>query len=113
HPLDDLAIESFLNGDVRHGGRRRRTVPMLQAGWKPHHIAGTNFFDWSAFTLRVTATARDDERLTKRMCVPRGACARLERDARAGSARRCVGLEQRIYSHCAAEPIRRTFGRSL
>jgi hypothetical protein len=40
HPVNDLAVELFLNGDVRHSGGRRRTVPVFLAGLKPDHITG-------------------------------------------------------------------------
>lgn len=29
HPVDGSAVEPFLNGEVRHGGRRGRARPML------------------------------------------------------------------------------------
>ena len=41
----------------------------------------------------------DDQRLTKRMRVPRAARARLERDMSAGYARRIARLEQRVDAH--------------
>ena len=49
HPLDDLAVERFLNGDMRHGGSRRGTVPVPHAGWKPDDIAWPDFLDRAAF----------------------------------------------------------------
>src|SRR5439155_2475900 len=45
HPLHDLAVECFLNRDVRHRGGRRSPMPMLQARREPDHIAGTNLLD--------------------------------------------------------------------
>src|SRR5215218_9151162 len=39
HPVDILAVQRFLNGNVCH---RRCSVPMLQAGRKPDHVAGPN-----------------------------------------------------------------------
>ena len=41
HPIDRIAIQRFLNGDVRHRGRRRGAVPMLLVRCKPDQIAGT------------------------------------------------------------------------
>jgi hypothetical protein len=29
HPFDDLTVEIFLNGDMRHGGGRHRAMPSL------------------------------------------------------------------------------------
>jgi len=51
----------------------------------------------------------DNERLTKRMRVPYGARAWLERDARARGACRSICLKQRINPHRASEPIGRSF----
>src|SRR5439155_8583640 len=45
HPLDDLAVECFLNRDVRHCVGRSSPMPMLQARREPDHIAGTNLLD--------------------------------------------------------------------
>src|SRR5947207_2298945 len=35
HPVDDLAVQLFLDGDMRHGCRRRGAMPMLFARWAP------------------------------------------------------------------------------
>src|SRR2546430_8453564 len=113
HPVHDLAVECFLNRNVRHGCCRRSTMPVLQSGREPDHVAGTNFLDEAALALRPTATACDNERLTERMRVPRSARARLERDARTGGPCRSVCLKQRIDAHRAGEPISRTFGGRL
>ena len=40
HPVDGLAVERFLDGDVRHRRGRRRAVPVLLAGREPDHVAG-------------------------------------------------------------------------
>ena len=42
-PIDHLAIQTFLDGDVRHCRRRRSAVPMLLARRKPDHIARPDF----------------------------------------------------------------------
>ena len=81
HPFDDLAVERFLNGDVRHGGSRCGTVPVLHARWKPDDIAGADFFDRAAFALRPAAACRDNEPLAERMRVPGRPGTRLESDA--------------------------------
>src|SRR5918999_3794795 len=39
HPVDVPAVERLLDGNMRHGRRRRRTVPMLEGRRKPHDIA--------------------------------------------------------------------------
>src|SRR2546421_5017196 len=51
HPVDVLSVLSFLDGDVRHRVRRRRSMPMLQTRRKPHDIAGADFFDRAALAL--------------------------------------------------------------
>jgi hypothetical protein len=50
-PIDVLAVLKFRNGDVRHRGRRRRSMPMLQSRRKPDDIAGPDFLDRSALGL--------------------------------------------------------------
>src|SRR6266542_452099 len=88
HPLDQFSVQRFLNGNVRHRGRWRSAVPMLFTRRKPDHIARPDFLDRSALALRPSKTRRDDQRLTEWMCVPCGACTRLERDACATNTRR-------------------------
>jgi hypothetical protein len=39
HPLDALTVEKFLNGDMRHAGRCRRSMPMLLTRRDPHNVA--------------------------------------------------------------------------
>jgi hypothetical protein len=48
HPVDGLAVELFLNGDVRHGRGRRSTMPMLLARGEPDHVTRPDFFDRSS-----------------------------------------------------------------
>src|SRR5438093_12390400 len=43
YPLDHFAVGRFLNGNVRHGGRRRSAVPMLPVRLKPAHTARPDF----------------------------------------------------------------------
>ena len=40
HPVDNLPVELFLNGDVCHGGGQRRPMPVLLAGREPDYILG-------------------------------------------------------------------------
>jgi hypothetical protein len=62
-PLNCFAVELFLNSDVRHGRRRRGSVPMLLSRREPHDIARVDFFDGSAPALRATAAGGYDKRL--------------------------------------------------
>ena len=63
----------------------------------------------SAPALRPAETGGDDQRLAKRMGVPRGAGAGLEGDAGAEAARRFGRLKQRVDANGAGE----VFGRSF
>ena len=88
HPVDHLAVELFLNGDVGHGRGRRGAMPVLLAGREPDHVAGPDLLDRAALALHPAAAGRDDQRLPERMRVPGSASARLERDAGALDERR-------------------------
>src|SRR3954452_23781859 len=69
-PIDHLAVEPLLNGDVRHGCRGRRPVPVLLARRKPHHATRMDLLDRAALPLDPAAAGRDDERLPERVRVP-------------------------------------------
>src|SRR5262245_22529067 len=109
HPFHGLAVETFLHGDVRHGGRRRGAVPMFFARRDPDHVTRPNLLDRPAQPLRAAAAGQHDQRLAERMRVPRGPGAGLECDAGADHTRRVGCLVQRIEAHRAGE----VFGRSL
>src|SRR5438067_975111 len=96
HPVDDLAVQRFLDGDMGHRRRRLGAVPMLLAGRRPDHVTWADLLDRSAPALHPTAARRDDQRLAERMGVPVAAGARLESDGGAGHAPRLGRLEQRI-----------------
>src|SRR6266446_4966859 len=113
HPVHNLPVECLLNGDVRHGGSGRSTMPVLQSWREPDHITGPDLLDRAVLALHPANTGCDNQRLTERMLVPRGARTRLERDARTGGACWSVCLKQRINTHRAGEPIARTFGGRL
>ena len=95
-PIDDLTVELFLDGDMRHGRGRRGTVPMLLARRKPDHVTGMDFLDRAALPLDPTAAGRDDQGLPQRMGVPCRPSSGLERDAGTGRTCRSVCLEQRV-----------------
>src|SRR4051794_1744084 len=109
HPVNDLAVELLLDGDVCHARGRRGSVPVLFAGRKPDHIAGTNLLDRAAFALRPATARCDDESLSKRMYMPRSPRTRFERYASTLNQRGIRCLEERIDSYVPREPI----GRSL
>src|SRR5258707_9203393 len=113
HPVDDLTVELFLNGDMRHGRGRRSTMPMLLARREPDHIAGMDLLDRAALALHPTATGCDNQRLTQRVCMPCGSSAGLECDTGVSRACRSVCLEQGIDAHRAGKPIGRSFAGRL
>src|SRR5690348_16774858 len=96
HPIDDFAVERFLDGDMRHRRRRRGAVPMLLARWTPDHITGPDFLDGFAPALGPTEASRDNQALPERMRVPCGSRPRLETDACAADTRGLGGLEEGI-----------------
>ena len=59
----------------------RGPVPMLFARREPDHVAGPDFLDRPAPTLRPAAAGRHDQGLAERMRVPCGTGAGLEGDA--------------------------------
>jgi len=59
-PVDDFAVFSFLDGDVRHGSGGRSAVPVFLAGCEPDHVAGMDFFDGAGFALGPSAACRDN-----------------------------------------------------
>src|SRR5271166_4373542 len=87
-PVDRLAAELFLNGDVGHCGGGRRAVPVLLARREPHDVARSDLLDRAALALDPSAPRGDDQGLAERMGVPRCPRAGLEGDAGAGRARR-------------------------
>ena len=105
HPIHDLAVEPFLNCDVRHGRGGCSAVPMLLSRRESNHIAGVNLLDRAAFPLRPTAAGGHDEGLPKRMRMPRSPCARLKGDQGAGNESWVGSLKQRINADCAGKPV--------
>src|SRR4051794_33416667 len=69
HPIDSLAVERFLDGDMRHRSGRRGAVPVLQSRWKPDHVARRDLFDRATLALHPSKSCSDDQRLAKRVRV--------------------------------------------
>src|ERR1700744_2060494 len=86
HPVDDLAVQRFLNGDVGHRGGGRGAVPVLLTRREPDHIAAANFLDQAALALHAADPGGDDKGLTQWMGVPGRAGSGLERDTCAAGA---------------------------
>jgi len=51
-PIDSVAIKLLLDGDVRHSGSWRGSMPVLLSRLEPDNIAGPNLLDRAAFALR-------------------------------------------------------------
>ncbi len=112
-PLDDLAIEAFLNGDVGHGGGGGGAVPVFFSGGEPDDVAGVNLFDGTACALDPSAASGDDQGLSEGVGVPGGACSGLEGDGGAGNQGGVGCLKERVDADGAGEPVCGTFAGGL
>src|SRR3954453_21508599 len=108
HPLDRRAVERFLDGDMRHGCRGGRAVPMLFAWLKPDHVARADFIDGTALPLHPADARGDNQGLTKRMRVRGSPGAGFERDSRTANAALRRRSEERVDAHGPGEPVRRS-----
>ena len=78
HPIDRLAVELFLNGNVRHGRGWRGAMPMLLARREPDHVTRPDFLDRAAPALHP-----DRSQPSRSASGPADGCAmRFERRAR-------------------------------
>src|SRR5712691_5253395 len=99
YPVDDLAVDLFRKGDVRHGRGRRGAVPMLLTRRDPHDITLPDLLDRPAPLLDPTGAGRHDQDLTARMGVPCSAGAGVERNQTPRPLQRIVRLEQGVAAH--------------
>ena len=111
HPVHGLAIELFLNGDVRHSRGRCGAVPMLLTWMEPDDVPGSNDLFWAILALRPSAAGRDDQGLTERMGMPGSTSARLEGNAGTHRAGRSGRFKQRINADSAGKPLGGAFLR--
>jgi len=108
HPVNDLAVELFLYGDVRHGRGWRSAVPVLLAGREPDNITMPDLLDRTAFALSPAEARGHDERLPKRMRMPCISCTGFEGHNSALNKRRIRRLEKQMDTHPPSEPLRRS-----
>ena len=80
-------------------------MPVLLSGREPHHIAGTYLVDGPTFALNPSQACGDNQGLTERVCVPGGACARLESHARADHTGGRGCLKQRVDANRAGKMV--------
>src|SRR6266566_3705926 len=113
HPVGGLAVETFLNGDVRHGRGCRGAVPMFLPRREPDHVTRPHFLDRPPPALDPAAACRHDQGLAQRVAVPCGASAGLERDT--GPDHPCwIGcLEQGVNAYRAGKILGRSFAGRL
>src|SRR5579884_4571801 len=98
---------------MRHGRGCRSSVPMFLTGREPDHITRPDLLDWPACALGPSATRRDNESLTERMCVPCSPRTRLKGYAGALDKCRIGRLKEWINAYGAREPIGRSFTGGL
>jgi hypothetical protein len=55
-PVDGLAVETFLNGDVRHGCGWHGPMPVFLSRLKPDHVTGPNFLNGTSPALEPPAS---------------------------------------------------------
>src|SRR5436305_323128 len=113
HPVHDLAIFLFLNGDMRHASVRGRAVPVLFARGEPDYITGTNLLDLPAPALNPSKAGGYDQSLAERMSVPRSSCTRLEGNAGTLNKTRVRRLEEGVDADASGEPVRGPLRGSL
>src|SRR3954449_10968891 len=80
HPVDILAVDSLLDGSVRHARGGRRAVPVFHARRDPHDITWPDLLLRAAPLLHPPEPGGDNQDLTHGMGVPARASAGLERD---------------------------------
>src|SRR6185312_2788560 len=107
-PVDGLAVEHLIDGDVSHRGLDGGAMPVLFAGREPDDVAGPNFLDWSAPALHATDARGDDQRLPEGMGVPGGSGTRLERDLSSLGTSGFGRAEKRVDPDGSGEPVGRT-----
>jgi hypothetical protein len=90
-PIHILAVERFLDGDMRHRRRRRRAMPMLQTRRKPDDVPWPDLLDGPALALNPPETGGGDQNLAERMAVPRGSGTRFEGNLARANARAGLG----------------------
>src|SRR5438876_4099406 len=108
HPVDNLAVELLLDGDMRHRRGRRCAMPMLFARRARDHVARPYHSDRTAPALYQPAARRHDKRLTQGMRVPVAASAWLERHVGATRTCRAGRLEELVDADSAGEILGRS-----
>src|ERR1035441_2317679 len=101
HPVDNLTVELFLNGDMGHGRGCRGAMPVFLTGRNPDDVTRPDFLHRSASTLCPAATGGHDQGLAQWVGVPCRPGARLESYAGALNKSRIGRLKKRIDAYRA------------
>ena len=80
-------------------------MPVLLSRSKPDHIAGMNLLNQATLPLNPSAASCNNQRLSKRMRMPRCTRARLKGDAGSGNQRRVRCLKKRVNPYRTRKPI--------
>jgi len=104
-PVDDFAVEAFLDGDVGEGGGGSGAVPVLFVGGEPNDVAGADLLDGAAEALGPAEAGGDDEGLAEGVSVPVGARAGREGDGGSLDERGFGRGEERVDADGASEPV--------
>src|SRR6185437_10996918 len=83
----------------------RGAVPMHRIRRDVDRVARVQHLRLLALEADAADAGQAEERLPNRVRVPRGACARCERDDRTSKARRRLGGDHRILEHDSGERL--------
>src|ERR1041384_4704120 len=100
-PLDDLTVELFLNGDMRHARDCCGSMPVLLTRRDPDDITWPDCFGLTTPLLHPSGAGCDDQGLAQWVGVPCRSSAGLERHAGARRARWVLRLEQGVDAYRA------------
>src|SRR2546421_9985426 len=96
HPVNRLAVEPLLNGDVGHSCGWCGPVPMFLPRREPDHVPWMNVLDGTTPALNPARACRHNQSLAQRVGVPGGPSTWLERDTGATDACRVGCLEEGV-----------------
>ena len=102
HPRNVLAVANVGKGDVAHRGGRSCPVPMLHIWRTPDDVTGLYLVLLAASSCPIRCRC-DDKRLSGRMGMPGGACARQKGDKCSCLRKMLVRAEIGIDHHGSGE----------
>ena len=111
-PFNVCPTKLLHDRDMAHLLSGRTAVPMLDPRRDPHHIAFTNLLPGATPVLHKSHTARNNESLSRRMCVPSRTRTGIECDDGACETGRLGAFEQASDLSSASEVFLRSERRS-